>query len=80
MALVHVTVVKREGDKPRGFRVDDFVGDKGEEIRNGASLIASLKRQQGRGELFSVTVAPFAEEVPPPSKRAGRKTEAATEA
>lgn len=56
MALVTVEVVRVEGDKPRYLRMDDFMGDKGEEVRSGASRIEALQRQARRGELHSVRV------------------------
>lgn len=69
MAHVKVTVVPREGAKPRGFRLDDATD-------SGGSLIATLKRQLARGELASVEVAPFFDE-PKPARAAKKATKAA---
>lgn len=56
MAAVVVTVIPREGATPRELRVDDSREEDGKEIRGGASLIDTLKRQERRGELFKVDV------------------------
>ena len=72
MAAVVVTVTPRKG-KPRQIHVDDFRANDGAEIRRGASLIETLKRQERRGELLSVVVEPEPTPLPPAAGRAAKK-------
>lgn len=81
MAAVVVTITPKKGD-PRQLHLDDHRAPDGAEIRRGASLIDTLKRQERRGELLSVVVEPEPVPLPPspakvaeapkPTKRAAR--------
>jgi hypothetical protein len=64
MTMQRVTVIRREGEDPREFTVDDSPNPAGSPGR-GASTIESLQRQVRREELHAVTVKPWAQEAPP---------------
>lgn len=72
MAWQRVTVIRREGDKPREFCFDDAPNADGSEGR-GKTMIESLKSQVRRDELFSVTVTPVMHEPPAETARPARK-------
>ena len=76
MAWQKVTVIHREGDKPRDLCFDDSPNADGSEGR-GASMIETLKRQVRREELHSVTVTPVDPEAPPPERKVAAKKAAA---
>jgi hypothetical protein len=75
MAEQIVTVTPRRG-KPRMLLIDDTVKPDGTEVRNGASLIATFKRMQARGELESVKVEPKPEMMAPPPEKLAKKAAA----
>jgi hypothetical protein len=58
MADAFVTIVPREGAKPRAFRLDD-------ESDRGSEMIKTFRRQAARGEIASVDVKPAVFSEPP---------------
>jgi hypothetical protein len=67
MAEVFVTVVPREGAKPRAFHLDA-------DSDRGGEMIKTFRRQQARGQLLSVDVTPA--RVEPSPRKAAKKAAA----